>query len=53
MTDTRATQVVVEQWLTTTPETRATQVVVEQWATVAEGTPAEPSTGQARVVVMA
>jgi hypothetical protein len=34
VTDTRATQVILEQWLTTNPNAQTTQVLVEHWASV-------------------
>lgn len=40
MTDTRATQVVVEHWMTTPNNTQVTIVLVEQWASVAVVVPA-------------
>ena len=47
MTDNRATQVSIEQFLTTTAPAQATQVAVEQWAST--GT----VTGQALVTQVA
>jgi hypothetical protein len=37
MTDTRATQASVEQWLKTNPNAQATQISVEHWASVSSG----------------
>ena len=34
MTDTRATQVILEHWLATDPAAQITSVVLEHWATV-------------------
>jgi hypothetical protein len=50
MTDTRLTQVAVEEWITTTPAEQATQVAVEEWASVAA---AVPATDTIKVMVLA
>lgn len=34
MTDTRATQVILEQWFATNPDAQITSVVLEHWASV-------------------
>jgi hypothetical protein len=34
VTDTRATQVLTEHWLSTNPNAQTTQVLVEHWASV-------------------
>jgi hypothetical protein len=37
MTDTRATHVAAEHWLSTSPQLQVTQVAAEHWATVNSG----------------
>jgi hypothetical protein len=46
MTDTRVTQVALEQFITTNPSVRFTQTAIEQWASVAT---AVAPTGRAKV----
>jgi hypothetical protein len=54
MTDTRATLVIVEHWMTTTNNMQVTIVVVEHWASVADATVVPGGGGDAvRVMVMA